>query len=107
MIMSQGEVEMPRTDNRRLLEELFEEFVAVFGQTKGEEIINMIVSKCGGLRMRLPDFDDLYRMGRDRVIRRQYHSGKASVTSLMIEWDMSRPQILRIVNKTDGDGRQT
>jgi hypothetical protein len=104
MQLTMTEVSMPRSDNRRVVVELFEDLVATFGKDEGEAIIEMIIRKCGGLRMRIPDFEDLYRLGRDRAIRNQHTKGDVSVTALMVEWNMSRPQILRILNDGDGKG---
>jgi hypothetical protein len=95
------EVPMAKNNNRRSVEELFADLCAEFGNETGEKIINMIVAKWGGERLTIPDFEDLYILGRNRVIRKQ-RSNNVSITALMIEHDLSRCQILRICN--DGDG---
>ncbi len=101
MVITMTEGSMTKIDGRRPIVELFDALCTEFGDEKGEKIINLIVSKCGGNRVSVPDFDDLYRIGRDRVIRRQYRKGNISVTALMIEHRLSRPQVLRILK--DGD----
>lgn len=89
---------MSRTGNRRVIVELFEDLVSKYGEEHGEGIINMIVGKCGGIRLTFPGFEELYRLGRDRVIRRQFQKGNVSITALMVEHNLSRPQVKRILS---------
>ena len=87
-----------RVDNRRLVVELFEDCCASFGEEQGEKIITMIINKLGGQRISMPDFDELYVLGRDRMIRRQYAKG-ISIAAIRCEWDVSERQIYRICSE--------
>ena len=91
--------EMLKGNNRKALFGFFEDVCAEYGEVHGEKIIMKFITHCGSLRLRVPDHDELYRMGRDRLIKKQYLKGTASITSLMFQWDLSRAQILRIVNE--------
>lgn len=60
-------------DNREALQEWFRALLANFGEASGAAIIKSFVSHCGGLRISVPDFEDLYREERDRRIRAAFN----------------------------------
>ena len=93
------EVTMPKSNHRRLWIELFEDLCSR-SVMSGEEAMMLIVNKIGGVKSAAPDHDDLYIIGRNRTIRRQRHKG-ASTASLMVEWNLSRPQLWRILNEEE------
>lgn len=90
---------MSKGNNRKVLLGLFEDICEEYGEIHGEKIISKFINHCGGLRLRIPDYDDLYRLGRDRLIKKQFLKGNISVTALMSQWNLSRSQILKIVNE--------
>lgn len=99
--MMTTEAPMTKGNNRKVLLGLFEELCDEYGNTQGEKIILKFITHCGGLRIRVPDHEEIYRMGRDRLIRKQYLKGNVTITSLMAQWDLSRPQVLKIVNEEE------
>ena len=69
---------MPKSDNREALQDWFRSLFATFGEAPGTIIINSFVSYCGGLRISIPDFEDLYREERDRRIRAAFNGSNYS-----------------------------
>lgn len=66
---------MPTTksETREALQEWFRSLITDFGEASGHAIIKSFISFCGGLRISVPDFEDLWREERDRRIRAAFN----------------------------------
>jgi Mor family transcriptional regulator len=95
------EVMMPPQKNdgigsKEALQRLFQRLQADFGQASGQAIIKTIIEECGGMRISLPDMQDLWREERDRRIRNKFTG--ANHEELAINFGLSVDQVRRIVN---------
>lgn len=100
---------MPKNNNHEIVQGLFKQLYATFGEKSGDEVINIIVQEIGGFRVSIPDLKDLNRMERNRKIREQFFSEIKSGDErervyriLADRWGMSRVQVRRIVNEREG-----
>lgn len=87
-----------RARQYEVLQALYRRICCDFGQSVGEKIIKIIIEELGGLRIRIPDFEDLYRPERDRKIR-NYFNG-TNYKELAIMFGLSVVHIRRIVNSS-------
>jgi len=74
---------------------MFERAYEQFGNEGGEAVIRFIIQELGGLRVRVPDFDALYRKDRDRRIREEFTGSNHA--ELAIRWGIKKRQVRRIV----------
>jgi Mor family transcriptional regulator len=58
-----------KSDNREALDGLYHRLCTDFGESSGLAIIRTITEELGGLRVSIPDLQDLEREERDRKIR--------------------------------------
>lgn len=84
-----------RSENREALDVLFHRLVTDFGQKSGEAIIRTIVEELGGLRVSIPDIQDLSREERDRRICASFTGDNYG--ELALRHGLSRMQIRRII----------
>lgn len=82
-------------DNSSAVDGLFQRLVSDFGESSGQAIIKTIVSEVGGLRVCIPDFNDLYRADRDRKIRDLFNG--ANHRELAIMFSISESSVRRIL----------
>jgi len=101
-----NDTEHLRGGSREALRRLFERFQSDFGDASGRAIIKALIEECGGMRICLPDLQDLYREERDRAIRNRFDVLAREVGSsqaylqLAVNWSMSVWQVRRVVNKS-------
>lgn len=88
---------MPRTDNREALEGLFRRLCRDFGEASGMAIIHTIVSEIGGLRVSIPDQQDLDRIERNRRICTRFTGD--NIPELCILFNMSESNIRRVIDE--------
>ena len=86
----------PRSDNREALDQLFHRLRADFGHASGQAIIKTIIEELGGLRVSIPDLDDLYREERDNQIRAAFNGHNYEEISL--RWNLSIRQVRYIID---------
>lgn len=84
-----------RSENREALDGLFHRLYSEFGRASGEAIIRSIVEELGGLRVSIPDINDLYREERDRRICASFTGD--NYEELAIRNGLSWRQIRRII----------
>ena len=90
----------PRSDNREALTQLFHRLRTDFGPASGQAIIRTIIEELGGLRVSIPDLNELYREERDTRIRAAFTGH--NYEELALRWSLSIRQIRYII-----DGEQT
>ncbi len=95
---------MPKDD--KVVFGLFRRIYKKFGEVSGDEIVRTIVHECGGLRVSIPDHQDLYRIERDRKIRALFNGANHRELSLMFHDPQSGlhltvRQVRRILNERE------
>ena len=85
---------MSRGENQEVIEELFGQLHAKFGEF-APEIIKTLVEVLGGARLTFPDFDFLYRQERNRRIRNEFTG--CNHEELAIRYRVSKKHVRRIL----------
>ena len=70
---------------------------AEFGLASGAAIIKSLIEECGGLRMRLPDIQDIYCEERNRIIRNKFTG--ANYEELALSFNLTVRHIRRILSE--------
>jgi Mor family transcriptional regulator len=93
---------MPKSENRAALDGLFQRLCSDFGEASGFSIIKTIVEELGGLRVSIPDLQDLEREERDRRITSLFNG--RNYAELGDRFGLSPRQVRHIV---DGKRRKS
>lgn len=91
---------MPKSDNREALNGLFSRLCTDYGESSGMAIIKTIVEELGGLRVSIPNFDDLNREDRDRRIRNLFTGN--NYNELAERFGLSVRQVRYIIDEHRG-----
>jgi len=94
----------PRSDNREALDRLFHRLRTDFGSSSGQAIIKTIIEELGGLRISVPDLDDLYREERDRQIRAEFNGH--NYEELALRRGLSIRHVRHIINGSPSKPRE-
>ena len=87
----------PISDNREALDHLFHRLHVDFGPSVGEAVIRTIIDELGGIRVTVPDHDEIRREARDRQIRCSFNG--QNYEELSLRFGLSRRQIRYIVQE--------
>ena len=87
---------MPKYDTHDPLHDWFHSLLTDFGEASGTAIIRSFIAHCGGCRISVPDFDDLYRQERDRKIRTAFTG--SNYNELAERWGISVRQVRYIID---------
>jgi Mor family transcriptional regulator len=96
-----------KSDNREALDGLYHRLCTDFGEASGLTIIRTITEELGGLRVSIPDLQDLQREERDRRIRALFNGN--NYNELAERFTNSRGERLsvrQIRNIIDGERRK-
>ena len=93
----------PRSENREALDRLFHRLQSEFGETSGRAIIRTILEELGGLRVCIPDLNELYREERDAKIRAAFNG--RNYEELAVRWGLSVRRIRYIIDRQPGRHR--
>jgi Mor family transcriptional regulator len=83
--------------SRNAVFELFRQLYIRFDKKLAEEIIQLIITELGGLRITIPSRKDVYRIRRNQQICRYFNG--VNVPELAFRFNLSETQIRRIVNR--------
>jgi Mor family transcriptional regulator len=96
-----------KSDNREALNGLYHRFCTDFGEASGLVIIRAITEELGGLRVSIPDLQDLQREERDRRIRALFNGNNYSeLAERFTNSRGDRLSVRQIRNIIDGERRK-
>jgi len=87
----------PRSDNREALDRLFHRLQSEFGPASARAITRAILEEMGGLRVSIPDLDELHREERDARIRAAFNG--RNYEELAIRWNLSVRRVRYIIDR--------
>lgn len=88
-----------RSDNHEAIQRLFQRLIGDFGEASGMAVVRTIVAELGGMRVTVPDHQDLYRQERNQIIRDRFNG--VNYIELAILSDLSESQVRRIIHGED------
>jgi Mor family transcriptional regulator len=96
------EVLMPQSknENHEALLRWISRVQSELGHMTGEAVFKSLIEECGGLRMRLPDMQDLTREAEMKRIKMLFARG-STYSELAINFDRTERHIRRIVHEKD------
>lgn len=96
---------MPKGENRAAVYALFRRLCNEFGDASGQVIIRIIVEEVGGLQVRVPDMDDLFREDRNRRIQRLFNG--TNYEELALRFGLKPRQVRNIIDGERAGRRRT
>jgi len=106
IMITEGQ-EMPKSENRDALNEWFKCLLTDFGEASGMTVIKSFINCLGGLRINVPDMDDMQRKERDRKIRNLFTG--TNYNELSLRFGLTARQVRNILDnnrrlpRKDGD----
>ena len=93
------EVMMPqKNDSREAFQRWARRVMDEHGHDRGSLILKSLIEECGGLRLRLPDLQDIYRDERDRYIRAKFSGDPRQYEEFAINFNLHIRQVRRIIH---------